>query len=106
MIAEGRPEDIDTIYSMLDGGVETSNCTKSDIVIQSGSSVAPFRLQDMYANQTIAPGLYILAPREKEVARGFNRVVLPRVFSVIDTQVTMKVDASGKMQFLATDILT
>ena len=60
----------------------------------------------MYASQTLAPGLYILAPREKEVAMGFSRIVLPRVFSVVDTQVTMKVDASGKMQFLATDINT
>jgi hypothetical protein len=60
----------------------------------------------MYDSKTLPPGLYILAPREKEVATGLSRVVLPRVFSVIDTQVTMKVDASGKMQFLATDILT
>ncbi len=60
----------------------------------------------MYEGQSIEPGLYILAPREKEIATTFSRVVLPRVFSVIDTQVTMKVDASGKMQFLATDIRT
>ncbi len=60
----------------------------------------------MYPDATIAPGLYILAPREKEVALSFDKVVLPRVFSVVDSQVTMKVDASGKMQFLVTDITT
>ena len=33
-------------------------------------------------------------------------MVLPRIFSVIDSQITMKVDASGKMTFLVTDINT
>jgi hypothetical protein len=33
-------------------------------------------------------------------------MILPRIFSVIDTQITMKVDASGKMMFLATDLST
>lgn len=32
--------------------------------------------------------------------------VAPRTFSVVDTHITMKVDSSGKMQVLATDIRT
>lgn len=106
MIAEGRREDIDSIYAMLDGGSETSLCTKKDIVIGTGAFVAPFSVQDMYSDRTIAPGLYIIAPREKSDAIGFNHIVLPRVFSIVDSQITMKVDASGKMSFLVTDINT
>ncbi len=37
---------------------------------------------------------------------GLERWVAPRVFSVVDTHITMKVDSSGKMQLLATDIRT
>jgi alpha-2-macroglobulin len=106
MITEGRREDIESIYAMLDGWVETSLCTKRDIVIGSGTSVAPFSVQDMYSDHTIDPGLYILAPRLQSDALSFNRIVLPRVFSVVDSQITMKVDASGKMSFLVTDINT
>lgn len=106
MITEGKREDIESIYAMLDGGVETSLCAKSDIVIASGASVAPFSVQDMYPDHTIAPGLYIIAPRDKSDALNFPRIVLPRVFSVVDSQITMKVDASGKMSFLVTDINT
>ncbi len=65
MITEGKREDIESIYAMLDGGVETSLCAKSDIIIASGASVAPFSVQDMYPDHTIAPGLYIIAPRDK-----------------------------------------
>jgi len=32
--------------------------------------------------------------------------VAPKVFSIVDTHITMKIDSSGKMQFLATDIRT
>ncbi len=106
MIAEGKREDIESIYSMIDGGTDTSACTKKDIVIASGAVVAAFSIQDMYTDRTIAPGLYIIAPREKSDALAFNRMVLPRVFSVVDSQITMKVDASGKMSFLVTDINT
>jgi uncharacterized protein YfaS (alpha-2-macroglobulin family) len=37
---------------------------------------------------------------------GFDRWVAPRTLSIIDTHITMKIDSSGKMQFLATDIRT
>lgn len=60
----------------------------------------------MYPSKELTPGLYMLAPREESVALGFDRVVLPRVFSVVDTQITLKVDASGKMNFLVTDLKT
>lgn len=106
MIAEWKREDLDTIYNMLDGGLDTSECTKSDIHISTGATISKFHVSDMYPNHALKPWLYILAPKEKSVALSFNKVVLPRIFSVIDSQVTMKVDASGKMTFLVTDINT
>ncbi len=106
MIAEWTRENLDAIYTMLDGGPETSACTKADITISSGATVSRFRVADMYSSRTLAPGLYILAPREKSTALAWKNIVLPRVFSVIDSQITMKVDASGKMDFLVTDINT
>jgi hypothetical protein len=52
------------------------------------------------------PGLYVLAFRNKDDILPFDRFVAPKVFSVIDTHITMKIDAGGQMSFLATDILT
>lgn len=31
---------------------------------------------------------------------------MPKVFSIVDTHLVMKIDSSGKMQFLATDMQT
>lgn len=69
-------------------------------------SFSSFDVRDFLPSKTINPGFYILAFRDKEDVTGFDRFVSPRVFSVIDSQVTMKIDASGKMAFLITDIRT
>ncbi len=47
-----------------------------------------------------------MAFQNKEDIMGIDRWVSPRVFSVIDTHITMKIDSSGKIQVLATDIRT
>ena len=36
----------------------------------------------------------------------FQKFIAPILFSIVDTHIIMKVDASGKMLFLATDIIT
>lgn len=50
--------------------------------------------------------MYILSFAEKEDTEKFDKFIAPILFSVIDTHIIMKVDASGKMLFLATDIVT
>ena len=47
-----------------------------------------------------------MAFQNKEDIIDLDRWVAPRVFSVIDTHITMKIDSSGKTQLLATDIRT
>lgn len=42
----------------------------------------------------------------KSDLESFPRLVKPLIFSVVDTHITMKVDASGKILVLATDLAT
>lgn len=105
MIQEAKEEYTPTLYTLLSSS-ETSSCTKKDIVISSGSLMAPFRVQDFESDKELSPWLYVLAFRNADDVGGFDRFVSPRVFSVVDSHITMKVDASGKMSFLVTDINT
>lgn len=68
--------------------------------------ISPFDVREFSQGRSLQPGLYILAFRNSEDVTGFEKFVSPRVFSVIDSHITMKVDASGKMSFLVTDINT
>jgi hypothetical protein len=47
--------------------------------------------------------LYFAHPED---IASYERFIAPILFSVVDTHLTLKVDASGKMMVLATDILT
>lgn len=107
MIWEWKKEYTDALYSLLDSSNQVSQCIKKDIVIASWSTMTPFSLQDLLpSGRSLTPWLYILALRNKDDTTPFSRFVAPRVFSIIDSQITMKVDASGKMNFLVTDIVT
>lgn len=106
MIAEGKKEYTSALYDMLSSSGTTSSCTKRDIVIASGSMISPFDVRDFSPDKKLAPGLYILAFRNAEDVVGFEKFVAPRVFSIVDSHITMKIDASGKMEFLVTDITT
>jgi hypothetical protein len=44
--------------------------------------------------------------RNKEDILGYKNFIRPLLFSIIDTHLTLKIDASGKMMVLATDIKT
>lgn len=83
----------------------TKNCVKKDITLTSDQAVTSFRLQDMVEGGVISPGLYVVAFRNQDDIRPFDRFVSPRVFSVLDTHITMKLDVSGDMQVLVTDML-
>jgi hypothetical protein len=63
-------------------------------------------LNDFYDGGKISPGLYIVGFRNRDDVLPYGKFVSPRVFSVIDEQIAMKVDSSGKMQFLVSDIAT
>lgn len=42
----------------------------------------------------------------REDIRGFEKLAKPVIFTVMDSHITMKVDASGKLFFLVTDLTT
>ncbi len=105
IIAEEKKQYTDALYALLESK-DTSDCVKKDITVTGTGSFSSFDVRDFLPSKTINPGFYILAFRDKEDVTGFDRFVSPRVFSVIDSQVTMKIDASGKMAFLITDIRT
>ena len=75
-------------------------------MISNDNNISPFDVRGFSPTGTIRPGLYILAFAQKDDVLAFDRFVAPRVFSVVDTHIVVKVDASGKTQVLATDITT
>jgi uncharacterized protein YfaS (alpha-2-macroglobulin family) len=105
IINEAHLKYINDVYTLLSSS-ETSWCIKKSIVIASGSTVSPFDIRELQPSIQMRPWLYVLAFRNQDDIIPFDRFVAPRVFSVIDTHITMKVDAGGQMSFLATDILT
>ncbi len=105
MIAENDKKHIADLYKLL-SSKEISGCLKKTIVINEDSTVSPFDIRSFSPTNTINPWLYILAFAQKNDIDEFDKFALPRVFSVIDTHLTLKVDASGKSQVLATDIIT
>ncbi len=93
------------LYTLLNSQ-HVSWCISKNIVRNSGSNISSFDARQFSSTQSLSPGLYILAFTKQEDVTWFDRFIAPRIFSVVDTQLTLKVDASGKMQVLATDITT
>ncbi len=105
VITEGKIDATDAVYELLNSD-RTTACTKKEVSLTPGASVTTFSVDEMMENNRLTPGLYMLAFRDRDAILPFGRFVSPRVFSVVDEQLTMKVDASGRMQFLVTDIKT
>jgi MG2 domain/Bacterial Alpha-2-macroglobulin MG10 domain/Alpha-2-macroglobulin family/A-macroglobulin TED domain/Alpha-2-macroglobulin bait region domain len=91
-------------YNILSGS-EVSSCVKKSIAMTPWSAIADFDVSGWVPNW-LTPGLYIMAFANQADIASLERWVALKTFSVVDTHITMKVDSSGKMQFLATDIRT
>jgi hypothetical protein len=85
-------------------GSESSNCITKTIILSGTGYVTEFRLND-FLSQGISPGLYAIGLKHISDTLG-DKPVFPRTFSVIDSHIVMKVDPSGKFNFLVTDIRT
>jgi uncharacterized protein YfaS (alpha-2-macroglobulin family) len=105
IIAENTKKYTDDIYDIL-SSKDISGCIKKSILISDDTNISPFDIRGFSPTGTIRPGLYILAFAQKDDVLAFDRFVAPRVFSVVDTHIVVKVDASGKTEVLATDITT
>jgi uncharacterized protein YfaS (alpha-2-macroglobulin family) len=106
VIAEGDKKYMDSVYDMLSSS-EVSLCAKKSVAVLSWSlSYSSFDVRDFFPSKKLSPWFYVLAFANKDDVSSLGSFVSPRVFSVIDSQVAMKVDASGKMSFLVTDIVT
>lgn len=69
--------------------------------------MTPFRANDLAPNRNLIPGLYALSfANVEDIMALSGKLVQPLLFSVVDTHITMKVDASGKMMLLVTDLMT
>lgn len=99
-----KKEHTDALYELL-ASKEVSNCIKKTISMIPGSSVSNFDVNEMNP-RWLLPWLYILSFQNKDDIKGLEKWVFPRIFSVVDTHIVMKIDTSGKMQFLTTDIRT
>lgn len=96
----------DEIYRVLSDSENAYNCVKKDIVLSSSGYVSPFDLRDIAGKRDLTTGLYMLYFSDRTDVVTFPKVIRPLLFSIVDTHVTMKVDASGKMMFLVTDLST
>ncbi len=97
-------EHIPVVYSLLWGN-DVSNCVIKSITMSPGSVISNFDVNEFYP-KWLTPGLYVMAfAREWDIS-SLEKWVSPRVFSVVDTHITMKLDTTGKIQLLATDIRT
>lgn len=95
----------DALYDIMSGS-GSSGCNKKDIDLTNTGYVSNFSLQDIALGGKLTPGMYIVGLTQKSDATSFRNLVMPILFTVMDTHITMKVDASGKMLFLVTDIST
>ena len=99
-----KKEYTNNLYDLL-SSKDTTNCIKKAITLSGDAPVASFDVNE-FVPKWLNPGLYILAFQDKWDIIWFDRWVAARVFAVVDTHLTMKIDASGKMELLATDIRT
>lgn len=99
-----KKEHTNALYDLLKSD-EVSDCTKKTVVLPNSWYIADFDING-FLPKWLNPWLYILAFQNADDINRFDKWVAPRVFSVVDTHITMKIDSSGKMQFLATDIRT
>lgn len=105
MIAESDKKYTNDVYDLL-SSKDISGCLKKNIIVSPDDHISPFDVRGFSPTGIIRPGLYILAFAQKDDVLWFDKFVSPRVFSVVDTHIIVKVDASGKTQVLATDITT
>jgi uncharacterized protein YfaS (alpha-2-macroglobulin family) len=83
-----------------------SDCREKDIVLTTWGYVSPFAVDDFFASGTKTTWLYVLTFAKWEDTEKFQKSISPIIFSIVDTHITMKVDTSGKMMILATDLTT
>jgi hypothetical protein len=105
MIVERKKEYMSTLSGMLTSA-DTKNCIKKEVIIGTGARISPFDVRQFSPKGTLTPGLYILSLADMSDGAPFEQFVSPRVFSLIDSSITMKTDTSGKISFLVTDIKT
>lgn len=87
-------------------GPDAFNCTKKDIVLTETGYVSEFDIREFRSERSLVPGMYMLTFTNQDDILGFQKPVRPLLFTVMDSHITMKVDASGKMMFLVTDLST
>jgi hypothetical protein len=80
-------------------------CRTKEIVLSASGYVSPFKIDDFFQGQK-SPWLYMLYFSDPKDIESYEKFIVPVLFSIIDTHLTLKVDASGKMMLLATDIMT
>lgn len=84
-------------------GSDTTGCVKKDIDLTMTGYASSFDVQDFVTGRRLSRGFYIITFMNTDDIQGFQKPVQPLLFSIIDSHISMKVDASGKMLFLVTD---
>lgn len=80
-------------------------CRTKEIILSASGYVSPFTWDEFFQG-TKTPGLYMLYFANPTDIASYQKFIQPIIFSVVDTHLTLKVDASGKMLVHAVDIAT
>ncbi len=105
MILDPDHSSNDMMYSLFEGS-GTSNCVKKDITLTQTGYISPFFAEDFNSGRPLNSWMYVLAFSNKSDIASLGKLYRPMIFSVIDSHITLKVDASGKILALVTDIST
>ena len=96
---------LDTVYTIM-WGSGALWCIKKDIDLTSTGYASSFDIRDFVPGKKLIPGLYMMTFMNRSDIQGFQKDVQPLIFSVMDSHISMKVDASGRMLFLVTESAT
>ena len=76
------------------------------ILTQKNNPLSQIEIAAFFPEKKQMPGLYVLAFADPTDAIYTSKWLRPVLFSLLDTHITMKLDASGKALFFATDMTT
>lgn len=82
----------------------TKNCIKKEILVAPGNKASGIEIAAFFPDKKQLPGLYALAFADETDGILTSKWLRPVVFSLLDTHITMKLDAGGKAFFFVTSL--
>ncbi len=105
IVDENKKEYSDEMFDTF-AKLPKNSCTTKEILTEKNNLLSKIEVASFFPGKKQTPGLYILAFADHGDAIYTSKWLRPVLFSLLDTHITMKLDASGKALFFATDMTT